>query len=158
MGNNYTGQHSLLCTKCGHMWVPYKDNPRMCPKCQTALPGVDLAKHRRDYIRNRYVSIRNADGQEILVRAFGKRPYTGHCELCGADDKKRLSHHHWDNSNPSKGIWVCGRCHQLSEALDKNSSLGEKYQQLKATIEKEFQIKPGFISKIEVLSRKEQGG
>jgi len=24
----------LLCKKCGHLWVPYRPNPKACPRCK----------------------------------------------------------------------------------------------------------------------------
>ena len=46
------------------------------------------------------------------------RPNPGHCELCPSTTK-RLNHHHWDDDNPRKGIWVCSRCHFIVGYFDK---------------------------------------
>ncbi len=55
---------------------------------------------------------------EIHWGGNSDRPCPESCELCGASSK-RLVHHHWDDSNPRKGIWVCGRCHPAIEYYDK---------------------------------------
>lgn len=49
---------------------------------------------------------------------LNKRIYTGYCEVCGAIRDKNLKYHHWDDTNPSKGIWVCPHCHWLLELSD----------------------------------------
>ncbi|GAI02239.1 unnamed protein product, partial [marine sediment metagenome] len=53
-----------------------------------------------------------------------KRLKPNHCELCG-NSKAHLVYHHWDDSNKSKGIWVCNKnkCHELTEAVDFNVHL-----------------------------------
>lgn len=63
-----------------------------------------------------------------------KRLKPNSCELCGS--KTKLHYHHWDNTNPSKGIWVCqtNKCHNLAEVVDKLDSgnlLSGKYHKLK---------------------------
>jgi hypothetical protein len=45
----------------------------------------------------------------------GKRPHPAGniCEVCGGSTGKCLQYHHWDDSDLSKGLWICFRCHQL---------------------------------------------
>ena len=49
---------------------------------------------------------------------LSKRPYTnGICELCqGKVD--RMHYHHWDDENPSLGLWLCPDCHRHAEGFD----------------------------------------
>jgi hypothetical protein len=51
---------------------------------------------------------------------LNKRPYTNYCELCGVLKARKLGYHHWDNARPDLGIWVCCRCHNVAEAVDRN--------------------------------------
>lgn len=63
-----------------------------------------------------------------------KRPKPDCCELCG--NKVDVGYHHWEDSNKSKGVWICNtnKCHYLAGAvdrLDNDSSLPNKYLKLK---------------------------
>lgn len=68
-----------------------------------------------------------------------KRPYPldGKCELCGIKLTK-WDYHHWDDSNPSLGLWVCCGCDFLAEGLDeieKNPTKVNIYHGLKDEVE-----------------------
>lgn len=39
------------------------------------------------------------------------------CEVCGGKCG-RLNYHHWDDSNPKLGVWVCRRCHSVVGSID----------------------------------------
>lgn len=76
---------------------------------------------------------------EIHWGGNSDRPRPESCELCGASPKK-LVHHHWDDSNPKKGIWVCNRCHLVVEYYDKIvagelSEVIESYLKLKKELD-----------------------
>lgn len=59
-----------------------------------------------------------------------KRPYPkdGHCELCFEKPiihayrqhgrSTRLVYHHWDDSDLSKGLWICPSCHSKITLYD----------------------------------------
>lgn len=73
-----------------------------------------------------------------VIYGLHKRPNPDHCELCDID-KTRVVYHHWDDTNKSKGIWVCqtNMCHNLAEAvdlIDSNSLLSNKYYELKQEV------------------------
>lgn len=73
-------------------------------------------------------------GNETFL-GLHKRPNPNFCEFCG-DGKTHLGYHHWDDSNRSKGVWVCqvNKCHNLAEAvdlIDNGSLLPDKYSKLK---------------------------
>ena len=62
------------------------------------------------------------------------------CELCVGEHctSDRLYYHHWDNSDLSRGVWVCQPCHQICEHKDgyngNRKDLQTKYLQLKGNI------------------------
>jgi RNase P subunit RPR2 len=58
-----------------------------------------------------------------------KRIKTGKCELCDKIVPKgqKLSWHHWDDTDTSKGIWACNPCHWITEAVEKHPDIIEKY-------------------------------
>lgn len=60
------------------------------------------------------------NGKYIRVRAV-KRPYPEgrRCEICNIPGDPSLHWHHWDDGMPSKGIWVCFRCHMFCEGIEK---------------------------------------
>ena len=75
-------------------------------------------------------------------RELDKRPWTGYCELCGRSNIKQLSYHHWDDKNPSKGIWVCNSCHLMVTAYENGKfAYLQKYLRLKRFLNKQYKIK-----------------
>jgi hypothetical protein len=60
------------------------------------------------------------------------------CELCG-QICERLSYHHFDDSKPHIGIWVCSqKCHGLCETIDQfGLSIAQRYLELKTQIQNE---------------------
>jgi hypothetical protein len=90
------------------------------------------------YLRNK-AKIDNHRRETVLNGKCGlhKRKYTGKCELCGVTVSKYLRYHHWDDSNPSVGVWLCTRCHNIAEAIDKiieNPLLLNQYKELRRRI------------------------
>ena len=76
---------------------------------------------------------------------LNKRDYTGYCELCGriiGEGITILAYHHWDDSNPSKGIWVCRGCHRIAELYEKNQLFViERYIRLKKYLNRQYKIR-----------------
>lgn len=56
--------------------------------------------------------------REAAARQLLRRPKPLMCELCG-DPLDRLVHHHWDDEDLDKGMWLCDRCHHVVEYYDK---------------------------------------
>lgn len=79
------------------------------------------------------------NGKYVVLHLPNKRHHPGYCELCG-NDNTRLGYHHWDDSCPSKGLWLCHKCHMLAEATDGGIS-SDKYLRLKMGVEEEFKQK-----------------
>lgn len=52
-------------------------------------------------------------------KGLSKRSYTGRCELCGTLVDSYLPYHHWDDNEPSIGMWLCSQCHKYAEGFDK---------------------------------------
>lgn len=71
-------------------------------------------QEKRDYYRNHVLA-----SPKLPKRVYGlhKRPYFGHCEICGKS-QTHPGYHHWNNENPSLGVWVCMKCHWIVESLD----------------------------------------
>lgn len=61
----------------------------------------------RKYRHEHAILYRNGKG----IFGVNKAPYPADkcCPYCGR--KRQLSWHHWDNDKPSKGVWICSRCH-----------------------------------------------
>jgi len=102
-------------------------------------------EHTHRLASNRKHRLRTKKGN---IYALNKRDYTGYCELCGLSPK-RLEYHHWDNKNPSKGIWVVHWTHQLCELIDRGIipltvcseiPLVEKYLELREKINAEYAL------------------
>lgn len=75
----------------------------------------EYRKNNHDYIRRyrrqHYLGIAN----NKVITGLNKRPHPGVCELC--PQSSRLYYHHWDDSNYSKGIWLCRICHSFVHRL-----------------------------------------
>ena len=68
---------------------------------------------------------------------LNKRDYMGFCELCSKKQEYGLNYHHWDETNPSKGIWICPTCHMVCNGVEKKE-VANKYILLKSRIEEEY--------------------
>lgn len=76
-----------------------------------------IKKRARDYMRKYRIG---QNGKDIWnVKNKRDYPLNKRCELCM--EEVRLVYHHWDNSNFSKGIWICIKCHIAVHWLDKYS-------------------------------------
>jgi hypothetical protein len=78
-------------------------------------------------------------GKLVRIGGLQKRPHPGYCELCSKTQKMFL-YHHWDDDNPSLGLWVCHRCHNVIEVVDMEGSeefiaIRSKYIKLKESIQ-----------------------
>jgi len=49
------------------------------------------------------------------IKGLNKLPYpeNSQCQYCGRDTN--LQYHHWSDSNPNIGVWVCPGCHRKIE-------------------------------------------
>lgn len=122
----------MKCEHCGYEWIPRILEPMFCPRCKCTVSERGR-KYKRDYYSGQYVGTR-IDGKYVLIKTSLKRGKPDSCELCGRV-VRRLNYHHWDNSDLSKGVWLCGTCHYTAEASDKG--MAEKYTELKGKIEQQ---------------------
>lgn len=119
------------CSKC-KQWLPHeefhKDRKapgelyRHCKKCQYQQNKEWHLKNReqnrkrsRDYMRKYRIGQNGKDLRHVI----GKRDYPNDekCEIC--KESVRLVYHHWDNSDFSKGMWICTKCHVAAHWLEK---------------------------------------
>ncbi len=56
------------------------------------------------------------DSKKTIVRKLKKRPRPDLCEVC--EDRPAKAYHHWNNEDPSIGLWLCFRCHMAAEVMD----------------------------------------
>jgi len=80
------------------------------------------------------------DGKLTWVDIPYRRAKPEKCEVCGKT-AKRLSYHHWDNSDLSKGLWLCGRCHNTANAVEVASRCSDtvrRYLEMKGLAECDF--------------------
>ena len=78
------------------------------------------------------------DKKRLVVGGLNKRSYPeyGKCELCNRECNNKMGYHHWDDTNLSKGIWICHICHSFAERVD--SGFVDIYLNKKDSIENEF--------------------
>jgi len=86
-----------------------------------------------------YLYLFGEDGKRHAVRV-NKRPRPDACELCGDVDTK-LNYHHWNEDNPSLGMWLCTPCHFNVEAYEHGKI--DKYLDLKIMIESQPVVDKG---------------
>ena len=82
------------------------------------------------------------EGKQITIRGLHKREHKSVCETC-SHHKERLAYHHWDDTNPSKGIWVCNKCHHLITSFEQKDFVLviQNYLVLKNRLNKEMSPK-----------------
>lgn len=117
---------------------------KLCPRCHELKPVIEFSRNIATYdglqsyckkcIRESCLCTKQG-----CYTGLHKRPYPldGRCEICSIEFTKS-HYHHWDDSNPSLGIWACGACDYLAEGLDeieKNSWKVDVYRGLKREIE-----------------------
>lgn len=121
-----------------------RDHPEYCEKVRAhARKAVkdrsdgDREKQREYRARN-YVST-VIDGKHVFLKTPYKRPKPAlsECELCGWTSEA-LNYHHWDDDDPSVGLWLCYSCHMFAERLDYGEV--EFYYRLKAEAKKDVDI------------------
>ncbi len=138
-----------ICRTCGNEliegenWYPsFKKNwINNCIPCEIIRVDKYRLEHKSEinkYARNRrrtsIIGTIDDDGNRIDIKCK-KRLYTEICELCGKE-MNCPSYHHWDNENPSNGMWVCQSCHMCVEKIENIPNIKELYENLKSEIER----------------------
>ncbi len=93
-----------------------------CKQCHLASNREWVNNHREQYRktqRDRLRKYRIGQNGKNLIHVINKRDYPSDekCEICR--ERVRLVYHHWDNSDFSKGMWICTKCHVSAHWLDK---------------------------------------
>lgn len=124
------------------LFLSGKQTHKWCAHCGAMKPIDEFNRSRSSFDGLRTWCKRCRQGSSMYYRnkrflRLHKRPKPACCEFCNG--KTHLVYHHWDDSNKSKGIWVCqvNKCHDLAEAVDNLSSdslLPGKYYQLKQEV------------------------
>ncbi len=84
--------------------------------------------------KRRQTSLMTKNG---TIKGLNKAPYPDDgCEMCKKIDQ-RLAYHHWNDNNPSMGMWLCGQCHWFVEGIEKGLQL-QRYLDLKLFREREY--------------------
>jgi len=121
----------------------YKDGLRSwCNKCESRCSMAYHNKNRQKIIefRRKHLiqsSKWNDRHKRTWIVGIVKRdhPADSICEIC-CKKSARLSYHHWNESFPSWGLWLCYPCHTGCNFMEK-SGLPGKYLELKALVERE---------------------
>jgi len=142
MGENFTNyikkSRGYLCRKCFNIkqrarYQRQKEHKRIYSKKYYENNKETISNANKKRWRERYITTTNDDGNPILIITIKRTfPTSNCCELCNKFYNK-LVYHHWDNIDPSKGLWLCGYCHLVAEKLDIN--IHEKYFNLKQLVE-----------------------
>ena len=53
----------------------------------------------------------------VILRNVNKPPKPMFCTLC--DRKSHLVYHHWEDSKPDIGLWICNTCHSAIHRMIK---------------------------------------
>lgn len=81
-----------------------------------------IRDYQREWQRNYRIKTRLLGDKLPHSKEFpapNKRHYPSDCkcEICGVERIRKLNYHHWDDSDFSKGIWVCQSCHNVIHYL-----------------------------------------
>lgn len=95
---------------------------RNCKKCHTIRSrewGKQNPERLKERTRNYMRKHRIGQNGKDIRRIKNKRSYPIDkcCEIC--KEQVRLIYHHWDNSDFSKGMWICNKCHFAAHWLEK---------------------------------------
>ena len=132
---------SSICKECSSKY--FKDyrklnKEKMITQCQLYYKENKEEILKKVLIYNRKTTL-IIDGKKI--NGLNKRDWTGYCELCGNNNTK-INYHHWDDKNPSKGIWICGTCHFMVTAYEHGRfAYLQRYIRLKRFLDKQFKMK-----------------
>ena len=87
--------------------------------------GFRDIRHNRIFSNHKYIYVTKR-----------KHPNNDECEIC----KKVtiLSYHHWDDSKPELGMWLCISCHVAVEQFEKIPNLKSIYEKMKVKITREI--------------------
>lgn len=127
----------FMCIRCGktldekiYTLVPKLYGTRKLWRiCDTCFRKRNSIKANEFYHRNKY---------------NGKypKPKDSSCELCGTPNLKYpyYHYHHWDDSDRTKGIWVCNICHHVLTCIEHKGfevvqNILTKYMQRKLLLE-----------------------
>lgn len=121
-----------------------KSHPEYCESVRAHSRRAVRDRSDEDRERQREYRARNyvgtvINGKHVSLKTPYKRPKPVplECELCGWVPKV-LGYHHWDDDNPSVGLWLCFSCHMFVERLDYGEA--EFYYRLKAEAKKDVDI------------------
>ena len=90
---------------------------------------------RKKYVREwnrKNVLMTTINGKIVRLR-IKKRISSGFCELCNKKCSSHLQWHHWDDTHPEIGMWLCLTCHPKVEFYE--SGMIFKYKELKKYLE-----------------------
>jgi len=126
--NNNASMGIWVCFNCNVFAEALDNTPEILSKYQSLVKDTISSDN---FDANLRVCTR-IDGKVITVMTPYKRsrPVDNKCELCSTSEC--YYYHHWEDTNTNRGIWICGRCHQFAEKLDKNGiELVIKYLKMK---------------------------
>ena len=132
MINNNTELIQAECPHCHKMHLWATGESRYCQECKSVYDEIARVKHadyQRKYAQIHYVGT-VINGKHTMLPTPYKRPKPEGCEICKRIET-RLSYHHWDDDNPSVGLWLCHKHHMLAEALDDDTQAWLTYANLK---------------------------
>lgn len=127
-----------ICKKCFNIkqrerYQRQKDIRRKYSKQYYLNNKENILSQNKKRWREKYITTTDDNGcAKLIITKKREHPENDCCELCNKSYKK-LVYHHWDDSDPSKGLWLCGYCHLIAEKLDIN--IHDKYFNLKQTVE-----------------------
>jgi len=118
-----------------------RGHPEYCERVQLQAREFYKSHDRkwwREYRAKNYVNT-TVNGKHRFLRTPYKRPKPSmmECELCGRVTD-RLNYHHWDDNDPSVGLWLCFSCHMFVERLEYGEI--ELYYRLRAEAKKDVDI------------------
>ena len=111
--------HSYICNECNSKAnIKYQKDHVEKYRENRLKSYYKNKQHYKDYARKNRIGTVDANGNKKVI--FGRKreyPFDEKCEVCKVYGK-RLVYHHWDDSEPILGMWVCTRCHNVAEYLD----------------------------------------
>lgn len=125
------------CIYCGE--ILSEEETRECKNDVSIYAHNECRNKRcRELHRQRRIGTLDSSGKQITLTGHKRQyPLDEKCEICNTFIPKCLNYHHWDDTNIPKGMWLCSKCHIISNGIEEylqNTEFFKKYLELRKQI------------------------
>lgn len=121
----YYQKHKEECIAYTKAWIE-KNRERHNARCLNYYyrhreERLAYGKKKQERTRQNTIHYGQRGRPDILNVTKDLYPEDNRCSYCGRTIHYSLRWHHWDDSNPGDGVWLCQKCHAIADALLRRS-------------------------------------